>query len=121
MTNFWTAYTGILIGLVLIFSGIMLSFCGGIALDAMSDAFIGAGLDQGVGTAYDSSGEINLLSNLFYVLCYALPLLGIGTAYHDHAADAVTTSSSKYISTKRIIEPDLGDPDSNRRVLADAI
>ena len=81
MTNFWTAYTGILIGLVLIFSGIMLSFCGGIALDAMSDAFIGAGLDQGVGTAYDSSGEINLLSNLFYVLCYALPLLGIGIMY----------------------------------------
>jgi len=38
MTNFWTAYTGCLIGLVLIFSGIMLSFCGGIALDAMSDA-----------------------------------------------------------------------------------
>jgi len=65
----------------LIFSGIMLSFCGGIALDAMSDAFIGAGLDQGVGTAYDSSGEINLLSNLFYVLCYALPLLGIGIMY----------------------------------------
>ena len=81
MTNFWTAYTGILIGLVLIFSGIMLSFCGGIALDAMSDAFIGAGLDQGVGTAYDSSGEINLLSNLFFVLCYALPLLGIGIMY----------------------------------------
>jgi len=81
MTNFWTAYTGCLIGLVLIFSGIMLSFCGGIALDAMSDAFIGAGLDQGVGTAYDSSGEINLLSNLFYVLCYALPLLGIGIMY----------------------------------------
>jgi len=81
MTNFWTAYTGILIGLVLIFSGIMLSFCGGIALDAMSDAFIGAGLDQGVGTAYDSSGEISLLSNLFYVLCYALPLLGIGIMY----------------------------------------
>ena len=81
MTNFWTAYTGILIGLVLIFSGIMLSFCGGIALDAMSDAFVGAGLDQGVGTAYDSSGEINLLSNLFFVLCYALPLLGIGIMY----------------------------------------
>ena len=81
MTNFWTAYTGILIGLVLIFSGIMLSFCGGIALDAMSDAFVGAGLDQGVGTAYDSSGEISLLSNLFYVLCYALPLLGIGIMY----------------------------------------
>ena len=81
MTNFWTAYTGCLIGLVLIFSGIVLSFCGGIALDAMSDAFIGAGLDQGVGTAYDSSGEINLLSNLFYVLCYALPLLGIGIMY----------------------------------------
>jgi len=81
MTNFWTAYTGCLIGLVLIFSGIMLSFCGGIALDAMSDAFIGAGLDQGVGTAYDSSGEISLLSNLFYVLCYALPLLGIGIMY----------------------------------------
>jgi len=81
MTNFWTAYTGCLIGLVLIFSGIMLSFCGGIALDAMSDAFIGAGLDQGVGTAYDSSGEINLLSNLFFVLCYALPLLGIGIMY----------------------------------------
>ncbi len=81
MTNFWTAYTGCLIGLVLIFSGIMLSFCGGIALDAMSDAFIGAGLDQGVGTAYDSSGEINLLFNLFYVLCYALPLLGIGIMY----------------------------------------
>lgn len=81
MTNFWTAYTGCLIGLVLIFSGIALSFCGGIALDAMSDAFIGAGLDQGVGTAYDSSGEINLLSNLFYVLCYALPLLGIGIMY----------------------------------------
>ena len=81
MTNFWTAYTGILIGLVLIFSGIMLSFCGGIALDAMSDAFVGAGFDQGVGTAYDSSGEISLLSNLFYVLCYALPLLGIGIMY----------------------------------------
>ena len=81
MTNFWTAYTGCLIGLVLIFSGIMLSFCGGIVLDTMSDAFIGAGLDQGVGTAYDSSGEINLLSNLFYVLCYALPLLGIGIMY----------------------------------------
>jgi len=81
MTNFWTAYTGCLIGLVLIFSGIMLSFCGGIALDAMSDAFIGAGLNQGVGTAYDSSGEISLLSNLFYVLCYALPLLGIGIMY----------------------------------------
>lgn len=81
MINFWTAYTGCLIGLVLIFSGIMLSFCGGIALDAMSDAFIGAGLDQGVGTAYDSSGEISLLSNLFYVLCYALPLLGIGIMY----------------------------------------
>jgi len=81
MTNFWTAYTGILIGLVLIFSGIALSFCGGIVLDAMSDAFIGAGLDQGVGTAYDASGEISLLSNLFYVLCYALPLLGIGIMY----------------------------------------
>jgi hypothetical protein len=81
MTNFWTAYTGCLIGLVLIFSGIMLSFCGGIVLDAMSDAFVGAGLDQGVGTAYDSSGEISLLSNLFFVLCYALPLLGIGIMY----------------------------------------
>lgn len=81
MSDFWTAFNGCLIGLVLIITGILLSFCGGIVLDAMDDAFIGAGLDGGIGTAWDSTGEIMLLHNLFYVIVYALPLLGIGIAY----------------------------------------
>lgn len=81
MSDFWTAFNGCLIGLVLVLAGIMLSFCGGILLDAMGDSLLGAGLDQGMGTPYDSSGEINALTNLFYVLCYGLPLIGIGIMY----------------------------------------
>lgn len=79
--QFWAAFGGCMIGFTMIVTGIMLSFCGGLALDAMTDS-LGDIVDAyDVSEEWDSTGEVNLLTNLFYVICYAMPIIGIGIMY----------------------------------------
>lgn len=79
--QFWTATGGCLIGFVMILSGLMLAFSGGLALDAMMDALGDVTARYDVSEKWDTTGEVNLLINLFYTICYAMPVIGIVIMY----------------------------------------
>lgn len=81
MSQFWTAFGGCIIGFVMIIAGVFLSFAGGIALDSMVDCIDQVALGFDIPAEWDSVGERNLLINMFYVICYALPVLGLGIMY----------------------------------------
>ena len=70
-----------MIGFIMMISGIMLSFCGGVALDAMTDSLDDIVESYDVSEDWDTTGERNLLINLFYVICYSMPIIGLGIMY----------------------------------------
>ena len=79
--QFWVTFGGCLTGFIMIMTGIMLSFCGGVALDAMTDALGDVTSTYDISEEWDTTGEQNLLINLFYTICYSMPLIGIAIMY----------------------------------------
>lgn len=79
--QFWIAFGGCIIGFTMILTGVILAFAGGIALDAMVDHMDTAVAGFSIPEDWDVSGERSLLINIFYVLCYAMPILGLGIMY----------------------------------------
>lgn len=79
--QFWAAFGGCMIGFVMIISGVMLAFTGGAALDSMMDALGDVTESYDVSEEWDVTSSQNLAINLFYVLCYAMPILGLGIMY----------------------------------------
>jgi len=64
---------------VFIVVGLGLSYFGGMTLDTLYTEMSENGYDGGVGTDWDSTGCINIFINIFYAVCYILPLMGIAT------------------------------------------
>jgi hypothetical protein len=61
---------------VAIVIGILMSFAGGTVIDTMVDGFTAAGVYD-VPAAWDSTGRVNTLINLYYFVMYLIPLIGI--------------------------------------------
>jgi len=79
--QFWACFAGCIIGFTMILTGVFMAFAGGAALDAMVDNMDVALAGFTVPADWDSTGERNLLINMFYALWYLLPILGIGIMY----------------------------------------
>lgn len=81
----WQAFGGIMIGLIMIVSAIVLSLAGGMFLDEMGATFANAGFSgsftSDAGTVWDSSTEIMVLNNLFYAMCIGMAILGLIIMY----------------------------------------
>lgn len=83
--GFWSAFGGLMIGLIMIISAIVLTLAGGMFLDEMGAAFANAGFTgtftADSGTVWDSSVLIMILNNLFYFICIGMAILGLIIMY----------------------------------------
>lgn len=76
MTSFASVWQGFVIMVVSIVIGVMMSFAGGIVVDSLIDGFTVAGVYD-VPAAWDSTGRINTLVNIYYFTMYLIPIIGI--------------------------------------------
>jgi preprotein translocase subunit SecG len=76
MTNFVSVWQGFVIMVVCIIIGILMSFAGGTALESILDGYAQAGVYD-VPAEWDTMGEINLLVNIYYLMMYLFPVVGI--------------------------------------------
>jgi preprotein translocase subunit SecG len=81
MSDFWTTLGGCIAGLFMILAGVMLVLVGGTFMDQTESASLSAGLDMGVGTDWDATGHVAFFRNIFYLICVALPIMGLVVMY----------------------------------------
>lgn len=76
MTSFSALWQGFIIMVVSIVIGVLMSVAGGVILDSLTDEFTLTGIYD-VPPEWDSLGQINLLTNIYYFIMYLIPLIGI--------------------------------------------
>lgn len=81
MTQFWNFCSGFFIMLIgILISLVLVLFVGGY-LDRQMDIMIDTGITGEEGTAWDTTGFVATLTNLFYVICCLPAGLGIIVFY----------------------------------------
>lgn len=77
MTKYWSVQQGFIMMVVCMVTGLLLSYFGGMILDTLYAGLENIGINGGAGTAWDTTRPINIFINLFYAVCYGLPLIGV--------------------------------------------
>jgi len=81
MTDFWSFFEGFIIMVVGICLSAVLVLCAGMFLDNFLVGLTGAGLDAGAGTVWDTTGNVNILINLFYFACCMPAIFGVAAYF----------------------------------------
>jgi len=77
MPDFWTVGRGFMTFMIMCVFGAILAYAVGMGHDTMVTFLTSFGIDGGVGTDWDSTREINILTALMYFVCSLPPVMGL--------------------------------------------
>jgi len=81
VTDFWSFFEGFCIMVIgIVISGV-LALYGGMFLDGFITNMAIAGMDGGAGTVWDTTGNINIMINIFYFACCMPAIFGIAVFF----------------------------------------
>lgn len=74
---FASVWEGFIIMILSIIIGVVMSFAGGLILDAQITAYEEQGVWDDVGDDWDPRPGVNFLTNIYMLLMYSIPVMGI--------------------------------------------
>lgn len=77
MPDFWTVSRGFMTFLLMTVLGAVLAYAVGMAHDYVYTYLQALGIDGGVGTSWDSTREMWIITALMYFICAIPPVLGL--------------------------------------------
>ncbi len=77
MTEIWDVVEGIIFFISACLTGGIVAFVLGMVHDVGVKMLFSMGIDAGVGTAWDTTPQLNIVTNLFYAILFSFAVIGL--------------------------------------------